>query len=153
MAKKKLVSAVDMVNRPPHYRKEVFTYPQVECIHIARLLPFCQGNAFKYVWRAGMKNPAAYREDIEKALWYFRDMDRSCTIAQDGKADEVMDLMLAPVFEAGVITRRQLLRGLLVKWPMGSSLIEKRLEDCLKRSPAYIDGEIELTKALRELLK
>jgi hypothetical protein len=42
---------------------------QVECIDFAKKMNFCQGNAFKYVWRAGYKD--AILEDLEKALWYI----------------------------------------------------------------------------------
>ncbi len=54
----------DAVNRPSHYN----AHPHMECIELVEMLPFCEGNAIKYLWRAGLKGPA--REDLEKALWY-----------------------------------------------------------------------------------
>jgi hypothetical protein len=55
----------DMVNHPPHYTG----HPSgVECIEVAEHLPFCLGNAFKYLFRRDAKgNPL---ENIEKAIWY-----------------------------------------------------------------------------------
>ena len=62
----------DMVNHPPHYT-EGPSLGELECIDITRWMPFTLGNAFKYVWRAGKKNPAAFAEDLEKALFYMED--------------------------------------------------------------------------------
>ena len=59
----------ERVNHPKHYA----SHPSgVECIDIAELLSFNLGNALKYLWRAGLKEPTAEREDHEKALWYLR---------------------------------------------------------------------------------
>jgi hypothetical protein len=53
------------VTKPLHYN----VHPSgIECIEISRHLSFCQGNAFKYVWRFRWKNG---REDLEKAIWYL----------------------------------------------------------------------------------
>lgn len=57
---------LDMVNHPPHYTG----HPSgVECIDVAEQLPFCLGNAFKYLFRRNAKGKAS--ENIEKALWYL----------------------------------------------------------------------------------
>ena len=57
----------DAVNHPPHYN----AHPGgVECIELVERLPFCQGNAIKYLWRADHKGER--RQDLEKALWYVR---------------------------------------------------------------------------------
>lgn len=58
-------AVADMVNHPPHYTG----HPSgVECIEVAEHLPFCLGNAFKYLFRRDAKgNPL---ENIEKAIWY-----------------------------------------------------------------------------------
>ncbi|MCY1279138.1 hypothetical protein D9M69_463660 [compost metagenome] len=59
------VDATDMVNHPPHYTG----HPSgIECIQVAEHLPFCLGNAFKYLFRRNGKNKAS--ENIEKAIWY-----------------------------------------------------------------------------------
>lgn len=58
---------LDMVNKPPHYRK----HPSgVECIQITEHMNFCLGNAMKYIWRAGDKHETPV-EDLKKAKWYI----------------------------------------------------------------------------------
>lgn len=60
----------DNVNHPPHYTQ----FPEglfAECIDYTRHMPFSQGNAFKYLYRAGSKGDPA--EDIAKARWYLQD--------------------------------------------------------------------------------
>jgi hypothetical protein len=54
---------------PSHYR----THPSgVECIQITEHMGFCEGNAIKYIWRAGRKIGADRRQDLEKAIWYLQ---------------------------------------------------------------------------------
>lgn len=67
---------MDKVNRPMHYT----SHPSgIECIQIARHYCFSIGNAFKYLWRAGLKTEEGYSsiekeiEDLEKAKWYIDD--------------------------------------------------------------------------------
>lgn len=62
----------DPINHPKHYQGYA---TRVECIDVTRHLPFDLGNAFKYIWRAGRKDPGTMIEDLEKALWYLRDYD------------------------------------------------------------------------------
>jgi hypothetical protein len=57
----------DNVNHPPHYTNSP---SGIECVEIAERLSFNLGNALKYIWRAGKKNPETLREDLQKALWY-----------------------------------------------------------------------------------
>lgn len=59
----------DAVN-PGHYKTR-----GVECIELVEMLPFCEGNAVKYLWRAGLKGPAL--EDLNKARWYLKRADTS----------------------------------------------------------------------------
>ncbi len=60
--------APDLVNHPPHYT----AHPSgVECIEISEALPFCLGNALKYIWRAGQKEGVSREQDIWKAIWYL----------------------------------------------------------------------------------
>ena len=58
--------SVSAIN-PAHYRQG----SGVECIDVVRYLPFSQGNAMKYVWRAGHKDDI--KQDLDKALWYVND--------------------------------------------------------------------------------
>lgn len=57
----------DYIN-PSHYN----THPSgVECIDVCENLNFCQGNAFKYLWRMGDKPDQPVERDAEKAIWYL----------------------------------------------------------------------------------
>lgn len=53
------------VDHPPHYNTR-----SVECIEVVEHLPFCTGNAIKYLWRAGAKGDRL--EDLLKARWYAK---------------------------------------------------------------------------------
>jgi hypothetical protein len=57
----------DLVNHPPHYGADRYGF---ECIQLTRWMPFCAGNAAKYVFRAGAKGDTV--QDLEKALVYAR---------------------------------------------------------------------------------
>lgn len=75
MAKSQVeVSAIN----PSHYRQ----HPSgVECIQVTEHMNFNLGNATKYIWRAGLKNPSAL-EDLEKARWYVdREIERLKSLA------------------------------------------------------------------------
>ena len=66
------MSEVETVNHPPHYNG----HPSgVECIEIAEYMGFNIGNAFKYLWRGGLKKTTSAVEDYRKALWYLRRAD------------------------------------------------------------------------------
>lgn len=56
----------DIVEKPKHYN----SHPSgVECIDITQHLPFCEGNAFKYIFRR--KDKGNELQDCKKALWYL----------------------------------------------------------------------------------
>lgn len=60
----------DMVNHPPHYT----SHPSgVEAIQVTRHMTFNLGNAMKYIWRAGIKDPNKTVQDLEKAIFYLND--------------------------------------------------------------------------------
>ena len=60
---------VDNVNSPSHYR----SLPSgVETIDVTEHFNFNRGNAIKYIWRAGVKDPAKEIEDLQKAEYYIR---------------------------------------------------------------------------------
>lgn len=65
----------DNVNHPTHYTSGMPAI-EPECIDFAETMGFCQGNAFKYVWRAGNKIDAI--EDLHKAIWYLRKLCLKC---------------------------------------------------------------------------
>lgn len=57
----------DIINKPKHYT----ACPSgVECIEIAELLPFCLGNCYKYLHRAGLKGDK--KQDLQKAQYYAK---------------------------------------------------------------------------------
>ena len=60
------------VHRPRHYVAMVDGNP-VECADIidALQMEYHRGQAFKYLWRAGHKDPDKYVEDLRKAIWYL----------------------------------------------------------------------------------
>lgn len=68
--------AEDLVNHPSHYTSDP---SGVECITITRHRNFNIGNAFKYLWRNGLKDSAAKSarekqvEDLRKAIFYIED--------------------------------------------------------------------------------
>lgn len=57
----------DNVNHPAHYAQ----WP-VEPICLTERESFLIGNVIKYALRAGLKDGAAYGEDMAKACWYAR---------------------------------------------------------------------------------
>lgn len=61
---------LDKVN-PWHYRDNSFPREPLQCIDVCRHLPFCLGNAVKYIWRAGKKDGESWRDDLDKAMWYI----------------------------------------------------------------------------------
>lgn len=67
---------IDMVNHPKHYTSDP---SGVECIEITRHRNFNVGNAFKYLWRAGLKEDIGKDalqkqiEDLRKAVFYIND--------------------------------------------------------------------------------
>ena len=89
----------DIVNHPPHYTQGFAGRP-IECIDITQHMSFCDGNAFKYIWRAGKKGDRKKMiEDLEKAEWY---LDRICenygTLATGNRfaARGVFSLIVSP---------------------------------------------------------
>lgn len=56
----------DPIN-PSHYKQ---LPAGIEVIQITEHLPFCTGNAVKYILRAGLKTPDPI-EDYRKAIWYL----------------------------------------------------------------------------------
>lgn len=72
---KSLMVGADMVNNPPHYKDA----SGIECIEVTQHMRFCEGNSFKYVYRAGSKGNLI--EDLKKAAWYA---ERSWTRSRSG---------------------------------------------------------------------
>jgi len=71
----------EKINHPPHY----LGHPSgVECIEITEHMTFNLGNAVKYIWRAGVKDPDVLT-DLQKAKWYI---DREILRLAKEKIDE-----------------------------------------------------------------
>lgn len=58
----------DLVNHPAHYEEQSI---KLEPIDFCERLPFCEGNAIKYAFRAGHKEGASELLDLKKAQWYL----------------------------------------------------------------------------------
>ena len=70
-----------MVNHPEHYQKD-----GKECIDVMvedfgkdAVVAFCKLNAFKYRWRAGLKDGNTAETDEQKALWYDKKAEELCS--------------------------------------------------------------------------
>lgn len=63
---------IDKVNHPSHYQKggKECIDVMLEVHGIQTVIAFCTGNAFKYRWRAGMKEGESAEVDLKKAKWY-----------------------------------------------------------------------------------
>lgn len=71
------METVDMVNHPPHY-KLANGMESIDVIK-ATLTPeeyrgWCKGNALKYQFRAGKKDPDKLTEDYEKAMFFLKEL-------------------------------------------------------------------------------
>lgn len=101
---------------PPYYRDGVPTR-RLECIEVARMLPFGLGCAVKYVWRMGNKGP--WREDLGKARWYLRDYIRHrradeavpCRVAALARLDLVDEGVAEQPWPLRLAVMRALARG------------------------------------------
>ena len=70
----------DSVNGPKHYDGDACMVAIERTLGHDGAIGFCLGNAIKYMWRAGKKDPAKEAEDKQKALWY---MDRAVKIMRE----------------------------------------------------------------------
>lgn len=70
----------DNINHPQHYEAAGYL---VQPIDVTEGLPFCLGNAVKYLARAGKKDGSPELEDLKKALWYIRRQQKKWKTAAD----------------------------------------------------------------------
>lgn len=75
----------DMVNHPAHYEEQSI---RLEPIDFCERLPFCEGNAIKYCFRAGHKDGASELLDLKKAQWYLnrRRSDAALEMPEEDRA-------------------------------------------------------------------
>lgn len=76
----------DLINHPQHYvGQSVVIEPIVYC----EKLPFCLGNALKYVFRAGHKDGSSELQDLKKARWYLgRYLNSVCPFEEEDTEQE-----------------------------------------------------------------
>ena len=84
-------TTTETVNHPAHYN-----HGGAECIDVARGMPFCLGNALKYVWRCGHKHDGTLEgarrkavEDAKKAVWYLNEFIKD---AEAGAMDAYLEV-------------------------------------------------------------
>ena len=60
----------DEIQKAKHYNTDE---SGVECIDVIKYMSLPRGNAMKYIWRAGKKDPTPEGEikDLEKAIYYL----------------------------------------------------------------------------------
>lgn len=74
MANPPWASRHDAIHHPAHYTRNGFTFADdPECITFTRNMGFCDGNAFKYIWRSGCKGD--WEADLAKARFYINDLN------------------------------------------------------------------------------
>lgn len=75
----------DLVNHPAHYEEQSI---KLEPIDFCERLPFCEGNAIKYCFRAGHKEGASELLDLKKAQWYLnrRRSDAALEMPEEDRA-------------------------------------------------------------------
>lgn len=110
---------MDQIN-PLHYKGGPL---EGECIDYSRQMGFSQGNAFKYVWRAGHKGVPEV--DLAKALWYLDDL------CGDDAADWITSV-LVPLPDAFSTKRAHLLyaiaRGSAHSLAAAADMVEQAIE-------------------------
>ncbi|WP_281523918.1 DUF3310 domain-containing protein [Turicimonas muris] len=84
---------IDNVNHPQHYESQAIV---LEPIDFYEKLPFCEGCALKYIFRAGHKKGSSELEDLKKAQWYI---NRSYLGLNIGEAAEEKFYRLVPFLE------------------------------------------------------
>lgn len=83
----------DIINHPQHYESQAIV---LEPIDFYEKLPFCEGCALKYIFRAGHKKGSSELEDLKKAQWYI---NRSYLGLNIGEAAEEKFYRLVPFLE------------------------------------------------------
>ena len=99
----------DMVNHPKHYNLE----GRDECIvemedifGVQNVAIWCYMTSYKYIYRAGNKDKNRMEEDIEKAVWYFKYVDK---LAEKWKV-EAFDVRLRQLTEKLIVDAKRKMR-------------------------------------------
>lgn len=118
--------AKDIVNHPPHYAESTLCYKDPECIDLTRHLPFCVGNAVKYIWRSGHKGD--WREDLAKAKWYWNDPGCHTTFEEQSKALFILNMYDIENSETEWFLKIKLFR-LIIQGQLIKEIVEKAFDD------------------------
>lgn len=92
------------IDHPSHHARASSHPTAVECIDLVEHLPFCVGNAIRYVYRANHKNNAT--KDYRKAAWYLRRqsvVSLAFVVCHPGLRDwshSVIDYVVEAIFDA-----------------------------------------------------
>lgn len=78
----------DLINHPEHYEGQAI---KLEPIDFCERLPFCEGNALKYCFRAGHKEGASELQDLKKAQWY---LNRRKSVGAATVSDRFFELLV-----------------------------------------------------------
>ena len=121
--------STDIVNHPAHYESQAIV---IQPIDLYEKLPFCLGNALKYVFRAGHKDGSSELEDLKKALWYLERNQRSpgaVSIEEDNE-DDFYKLASCLQFSKSEIlsAARDLATGFYMFWDCLEEKVRQRIE-------------------------
>lgn len=109
---------------PSHYQSDC----GVQSIDIAEHLGFCGGNAFKYAWRAGLKDDMA--QDLQKCRWYLQRLCHTKTRANRVKGLEQLVFYLAHRPKHAYSLRGKLLVAIAkADYPYALSLVERAIAE------------------------
>jgi hypothetical protein len=91
----------DPVNHPSHYTDG--KYETIEFIE-RHGFSFHEGNAVKYISRAGKKDPTKTIEDLEKALWYIKRASNTEDYCPEAITvhDYILDKKLSPALASAL---------------------------------------------------
>ncbi|WP_217983818.1 DUF3310 domain-containing protein [Turicimonas muris] len=121
--------STDIVNHPAHYESQAIV---IQPIDLYEKLPFCLGNALKYVFRAGHKDGSSELEDLKKALWYLERYKKSSgALAMDEyEGQSFYQLAYCLEFSKSEIlsAARDLATGFYMFWDCLEEKVRQRIE-------------------------
>lgn len=132
----------DLVNHPSHYEEQSI---KLEPIDFCERLPFCEGNAIKYCFRAGHKDGASELLDLKKARWYLkRRKSKDALVMED--SDYVAFLNLARFFNRS----NGILKDFINQWN-NLTVFDGDFWDCLESCIAERINKLRSREALNSL--
>lgn len=140
----------DPVLKAKHYN----LHPSgVECIDIIKHHNYNVGAAIKYLWRAGLKEPAAHIEDLKKARYYV-DCEISMLGGDDVRTPEERFVASARIQAQEAIDRVHSMTPAAFEIAFGAQAqkadIEKSISELLMRGLNVSDPPPEVIAALED---